>query len=91
MDQNAEEDHDRAEDYQCLSCKKPYDSKRDRVPYMLPCQHNVCDSCIVEGDEGKGQEFTCPKDYTTISGLINAERNNALFMKVKLRERKFAL
>ena len=58
---------------------------------MLPCQHNACDSCIVEGDDGKGQVFTCPIDYTTISGLINADRNNALFMKVKLRERKFAL
>ena len=33
----ADDVEDRAGAFTCLNCKLQYDSKTDRIPYMLPC------------------------------------------------------
>lgn len=58
---------------------------------MLPCQHNACNKCIIKGDHGASGYFSCPKDYSAIEGIHQAEKNNELFTKVKLRKRKLVL
>ena len=90
LENTIEDPWDRAEEYTCVKCKELFSSIKDKVPYMLPCQHNACGVCILKGEDGR-KEFVCPIDFVIIDGIHMAERNSSLFQKVKERERHLAL
>ena len=68
IERTISDEWDRAEEYICVKCKEPFNSLKDRIPYMLPCQHNACETCIKKGDEDR-TDFACPVDFTIIEGI----------------------
>jgi hypothetical protein len=42
LEANIEEEWDGANPYQCITCKLPFDTALKRMPWLLPCHHNVC-------------------------------------------------
>lgn len=87
INENMVQTWDDADEFVCISCKRPFNSLKDLLPYMLPCQHNACQECIKEKEE-IGANFECPIDNCFIDRIDQAEFNNQLFKKVKIRERK---
>jgi hypothetical protein len=72
----------------CIICKKAFDSMIGRMPYSLPCQHNVCMDCVLEGINSEQGELVCPIEGAFLNRIEEAVYNKELFQLVKTKERE---
>ena len=90
VDKHFADDGGREEDFLCITCRQPFNSLKDKLPYILPCEHNVCRECIQDCAKN-GRDFFCPIDEFHMDDVTQAKVNENLFREVKLRERRLKL
>lgn len=78
---------DERDPYSCVTCNLPFDALVDRIPYTLPCNHNVCINCLKDALEQQRIDYECPVDNCFVTNLGEVKENRDLFSKVKSRAR----
>jgi len=71
--------------FKCVKCRLEFNSLQSKLPFSLPCSHNVCSDCA---STAQANEFTCPRDQYFLGSTTDLKMNENLFREVKLRERR---
>jgi hypothetical protein len=73
--------------FMCVVCSQPFSAMNSKLPYLVPCQHNVCSDCANK-TQSIGHDFTCPKDHYFLQNVDDLKINENLLREIKLKERR---
>jgi len=69
LDKKIVQNWDEVDPYSCVSCGMPFDSMKDRLPYLMPCRHNACIHCLREKLVEQRVDFDCPIDSAFVTKM----------------------